>query len=193
MTALSKMLNGFIELFYWTLKTIPTRCGSLIRSYAYPFLMKKAGKSFVSENVIITGFKNIEMGNFTTIMCNSYIYANDGTLKIGENCSINNNVQINAAQGNIMIGDNVLIGPNTVIRAGIHNYERCDLPINKQGHRRGKIIIENDVWISSNVVISSDVYIGEGAIIGAASVVTKDVKPYTVVAGNPAAIIKSRK
>ncbi len=54
------------------------------------------------------------------------------------------------------------------------------------------VIIGNDVWIGANVVIMNGVTIGHGAIIGATSVVTKDVPPYTIVAGSPARVIKSR-
>lgn len=52
------------------------------------------------------------------------------------------------------------------------------------------IVVENDVWIAANVVILPGVTIGEGAVVGAGSVVTKDVVPFTAVAGNPARIIK---
>lgn len=57
-----------------------------------------------------------------------------------------------------------------------------------QGHPRtkGPVIIGNDVWIGQNVTILSNVRIGNGAIIGAGSVVTKDVRPFAVVTGNPA-------
>ena len=54
------------------------------------------------------------------------------------------------------------------------------------------IIIEDDVWIGANAIILSGVTIGEGAIIGAGSVVTKNVEPYTIFAGNPAKKIKMR-
>ena len=54
------------------------------------------------------------------------------------------------------------------------------------------IIFEDDVWIGANAIILSGVTIGEGAIIGAGSVVTKNVEPYTIFAGNPAKKIKMR-
>lgn len=57
---------------------------------------------------------------------------------------------------------------------------------------KGPVIIGNDVWIGQNVTILSDVRIGNGAIIGAGSVVTKDVKPYTIVCGNPASFKRIR-
>jgi len=53
-------------------------------------------------------------------------------------------------------------------------------------------IIGNDVWFGTNAVIMPSVKIGDGAIIGAYAVVTKDVAPYTIVAGNSARVIKQR-
>lgn len=57
---------------------------------------------------------------------------------------------------------------------------------------KGDIIIENDVWIGAKSTIMSGVKISNGAVIGACSVVTKDVPPYAIVAGNPAKIVKYR-
>jgi acetyltransferase-like isoleucine patch superfamily enzyme len=56
----------------------------------------------------------------------------------------------------------------------------------------GNIVIGNDVWIGRGATLLGDVRVGDGAIIGANSVVTKDVPPYAVVAGNPARIIRYR-
>ena len=52
--------------------------------------------------------------------------------------------------------------------------------------------IENDVWVGDSVIILPGVKVGTGSVIGAGSIVTKDVEPYTIVAGNPAKLIKKR-
>ena len=55
-----------------------------------------------------------------------------------------------------------------------------------------KVIIENDVWIGMNVTIMGGVKIGNGAIVGSHALVTRDVKPYEIVGGVPAKVIKKR-
>jgi NDP-sugar pyrophosphorylase family protein len=57
---------------------------------------------------------------------------------------------------------------------------------------KGDVIIGNDVWIGFGVIILSGVTIGDGAVIGAGSLVSKNVEPYTIAAGNPCKIIRKR-
>ena len=67
-------------------------------------------------------------------------------------------------------------------------------PHDGQGHpaTKGDINIGNDVWLGSGCTIMSGVTIGDGAVVSSSAVVTKDVPPYTVVAGNPAKVVKQR-
>lgn len=89
------------------------------------------------------------------------------------------------------IGDRVSIGPRVTILPMEHaNASRVR---NAMGTRSEGIKIENDVWIGAGVIILSGVKIGECSIIGAGAVVTKDVDPYTVVAGVPAKKIRDIK
>lgn len=57
---------------------------------------------------------------------------------------------------------------------------------------KGPIILGNDVWVGARSTVLSGVTIGDGAVVAACSVVTKDVPPYAIVAGNPARVIKYR-
>jgi acetyltransferase-like isoleucine patch superfamily enzyme len=78
-----------------------------------------------------------------------------------------------------------LLGPVTPEIAEMHM---------NMGHptTKGDIIIENDVWIGAKSTILSGVKLYNGSVVGAGSIVTKDVPPYSIVAGNPAKVIKYR-
>jgi len=73
------------------------------------------------------------------------------------------------------------------------NNEIANMHMN-MGHPncKGDIIIQNDVWIGAKSTVMSGVKISNGAIVGACSVVTKDVPPFAIVAGNPAKVVKYR-
>lgn len=64
--------------------------------------------------------------------------------------------------------------------------QKSDMPL------KGDTVIGNDVWIGQNATIMPGVHIGDGVIIGANSLVSKDVEPYTIVAGNPIRVIRKR-
>ena len=111
-------------------------------------------------------------------------------ISIGDFVSINRGVKIfNSSFKNckIQIGNNVRIGPEVKILGATHDYYYLNLP------DRGKdVIISDYVWIGSNATILPGVSIGKGAVIGAASVVTKNIPPWSIAVGNPAKVIKNR-
>ena len=88
------------------------------------------------------------------------------------------------------IGSHVILAQNIVVSGLNHSYEDPDIPIHQQGVKVASIRIEDDCWIGSNSFIAAGITIGKHAIVAAGSTVTKDVPPYTIVAGNPARIIK---
>ena len=119
---------------------------------------------------------------------------------IGNNSSAGNG-HIDCAQ-EISIGDDVLISWGcTFIDNNSHSLDRAerkhDLQLWQQGIKdwsvvkSAPIVVRDGAWIGCNVIVLKGVTIGEGAIVGAGSVVTEDVPDYTVVAGNPARIVKS--
>jgi len=93
--------------------------------------------------------------------------------------------------GEIHIGDNVMIGSGAHIYVRNHRFDHVNTPIIDQGYYPSKsVTIHNGAWIGANVIILPGVTIGENSVVGAGSVVTKNVPSQTVVAGNPAKIIK---
>ena len=119
------------------------------------------------------------------------LFANDGRLVIGDDCSLNTNVYLGASNGSITLGSRVLIGPNVVLRAADHELVEGE-PVVSRGHVRGHIEIENDVWIGAHCGITRDVRVQSGSVIGAGSVVTRDIPPGVIVGGVPARLIRPR-
>jgi acetyltransferase-like isoleucine patch superfamily enzyme len=105
------------------------------------------------------------------------------TLKVGSFCSI-------AVDVTIFLGGNHRIDWITTYPFPVMRESAKNIP----GHpaTKGDVIIGNDVWIAAGATILSGVRIGNGAVIGACSVVTKDVPPYGIVAGNPAKLVRFR-
>lgn len=130
----------------------------------------------------------IEVGKYTYGHNNiEVIHFGEGKLlKIGKFCSI-------AGKITVFLGGNHRTDWFTTYPFG-HINQHVFEKFNGSGHpqSKGDVIIGNDVWIASCVTIMSGVKIGDGAVIAAYSVVSKDVPPYTIVAGNPAKVVKKR-
>lgn len=111
-------------------------------------------------------------------------YPNDyGKVTIGSYCSIHWDVEIFRG-GNHRIDWAAIYGFKVL--AG-YDVETGETVISK-----GDVVIGNDCWIGRTATILSGVRVGDGAVIGAKSVVTKNVGPYEIWAGNPARLIKKR-
>lgn len=140
--------------------------------------VKKRGKDVhFAKGFEIWGINNLELGNHVLF---------------GDDCRI---ITTNAK---VIIKDGVMFGPGVTIVTGNHRidvvgkrlYEvggKDKLPENDQD-----VIFEGDNWIGANSMILKGVNVGEGAVIAAGAVVTKDVPPYSIVAGVPAKVIKMR-
>lgn len=103
-------------------------------------------------------------------------------------CWIYRNVYFDSVAPHLItIGKGVTITQDTTI---LTHY--LDPTKKGRNYNLGRVIIEEDAFIGCNVVICNSVTIGQGAIVGAGSIVTKDIPPYQVWAGNPARYIKDR-
>lgn len=196
---MTRFMRGLVrEIQSWVsliIRNWPGRLGFYLRQNYVRKRFRSAGENlWIEPGVVITGHENITLGSNFSIMRNSALYAHDGAPEIGNDVSINSNTMIAAAdEGRISIGDKVIIGPNVVIRASDHAHESADKPIRDKGHTGGSIVIEDDVWVASNCVILRNLRIGAHSIVAAGGVVTKDVEPYSIVAGVPAKLVSYRK
>ena len=144
--------------------------------------------------------ENIRIGDNSFIMGSLYT-ADDGKIEIGKHFYFGGNSIIGAINS-VKVGDCVIISNDVKIfdnnNHPISPEKRKNMSMggfkNENWHWRHAdnkaIIIEDNVWIGQYVTILKGVKIGKGAIVGTRAVVTKDVPPYTIVAGNPAKVVK---
>jgi len=126
-----------------------------------------------------------------TVGCNTHIYGSavvymPWNLIIGDDSSIGEWALVYNL-GLITIGNKATISHRVHLCAGTHDYTDPTLPLLKP-----PIAIRDQAWICADAFISPGITVGEGAIVGARAVVTKDVEPWAIVAGNPARFIKVR-
>lgn len=172
----------WVALFGW----IPTPVGMFLRHLAWAPLFGSCRRARFGTGLCLIGCRNMSLGHGVRLGRLCFLTAREGELALGDGVAISPCANIGADGGRIVIGAHTAIGPGTVIRAANHRFSRRDMPIMRQGHVRGEVIIEDDVWIGANCVITPDVHIGRGAVVGAGAVVTRDVEPYTIVGGVPA-------
>jgi len=177
-----KLINRFLSK---EKKIKPLENGSVIKGNIYK--IHDSAIIDIGSNCLIEGI-------LTT-------YTPQAHIKLGAKIFLGKNSIIGCANS-IEIGNNVLISFDCVIQdSDTHstNYllRRNDTTDWMNGTKNWKnvptkpIKIGNDVWIGARSILLKGVSIGDGAIIGAGSVVTKNVDPFTVVAGNPAKFIKT--
>ena len=110
-------------------------------------------------------------------------------ISLGDHANLGNNLKV-AGNGKLKVGKHVMMGDDVMILTQNHKY-LC--PEGYDGFDIGEVVIDDYAWIGSRVIILRGVTIGKHAIIGAGAVVTKDIPPHAIAAGNPARVIKSRK
>lgn len=114
-------------------------------------------------------------------ICESVFIEND--VLIGDRVTIKNGVQI---WDGVIIEDDVFIGPNATFTNDMYPRSK-----NNEYHLE-QTVVKKGASIGANATILPGLVIGEGSLVGAGSVVTRNVEPFTVVAGNPARLIRSK-
>lgn len=143
-------------------------------------LFSRSKPFFMNEN---RRYSKYEIGDWTYGAPRVLSWRQDATLKIGRFCSIADGVTI------LLGGDHNVDWVTTYPLYILFGKEKTFPGFVRS---KGDVVIGNDVWIGRDALILSGVEIGNGAIVAARSVVTEDVAPYSIVAGNPARHIKFR-
>ncbi len=214
--------KGFLNLLKYEIITIlfqdmPGALGIFFRNLFFPRLFKKVGKGVnfgksitlrhpykisVGDNVVIDDYcvldakgldnngicikENIFIGRGSILSCKNGDIALEKNVVIGFNSEI-------FSGSKVFIGENTLISAYVYIIGGGHDYSRVDIPILEQEKPSHGIKIERNCWIGAGAKVFDNVTIGEDTIIGAGAVVSKNIPAFSIAAGIPARVAKSRK
>lgn len=158
--------GGIIRYVIINIGMIPS---NNLRKWMYKTLGCKIGKNVVIHyKTEIRSPQNLVLGKGTIIGDNAILDARSG-LTLGQNVNLSSNVSIYTLQ---------------------HNHRDPYFACNR--NQKSSVEIDDRVWLGSNVIVLPGVHIGEGAVCCAGCVVTKDVEPYSVVAGIPAKKVLER-
>jgi maltose O-acetyltransferase len=117
-------------------------------------------------------------------------FGTGASLRIGNRAQLGQNARIDQ---DVTLGDDVVMGPDVIIMTAAHAFDDPTVTVRLQGSLpRQPVIVGNDVWLGARVVILPGVSIGDGAVVGANAVVTKDIPPLAIAAGNPARVVRFR-
>ena len=116
-----------------------------------------------------------------------------GPFVMGARVQISTGCFIGAGSGGLTMGDDVLIGPNCVIMTGSYIYDRLNVPLQEQGTTSKGARIGHRVWVGANSVVLAGAELGDDVIVSAGSVVSGTVPPNSIVLGNPAKVIFTRR
>lgn len=164
-----------------TMKTIATflhllrRISRRIRMYLFRPLFASHGRNFYFDPDGSYSFENIH---------------------VGDDVNLGFRPILMAALSEIRIGNKVMFGPEVMLIGGNHNTTVVGSPMidvhEKMPNDDLGVTIEDDVWVGARAMILRGVTLGRGTIVGAGSLINRSTPPYSIVAGNPARVIRFR-
>lgn len=161
-----------------------------IKLFLNPLLFHHGKRAIIRRNTVmnVSPINLFQLGNRSIIEEYTVVDNGVGNVLIGDDTLVGLR---NTIIGPVRIGNHVILAQNVVLSGLNHRYSNGSKPIHLQGVTTKEIIIEDDVWIAANSIITAGVHVGKHSIVAGGSVITKDVPPYSMVAGNPAKVIKT--
>jgi acetyltransferase-like isoleucine patch superfamily enzyme len=199
-------------LFGW----VPTIVGIGLRAVIYRAILHADGTPAIEDGVRIRFASNVRLGQGAYLDHGVYLHACPRGITIGAESFVMKNAILHVynfrdlphagitvgarsligeacvlrGQGGITIGDDVYLAPLVQMLAVNHVYHDTTRPISHQGITAQGITVEDGAWIGAGALILDGVRVGRNAVVGAGAVVTRDVPPCTLVAGNPARVVR---
>ncbi|MBA3828345.1 MAG: acyltransferase [Taibaiella sp.] len=183
----NEQLKKFIH--YLLVPKREARPRAWVKWFVNPFYHQKGKGAVIRRRVRldVLPFNRFVLGEYSTVEDFSTVNNGVGDVVIGHHTLVGMG---NVIIGPVTIGNNVIMAQNIVASGLNHTYDNIEAPIHAQGVTTAPITIEDDCWIGANVVITAGTTIGRHSVVAGGAVVTKDVPPYCVAAGNPARIIR---
>jgi len=200
-TLLKERPNAADDPLYWG-RRIARRLKTNWLRWTYPFFAFGKGVSVdASCDISRRASPDISIGNNVYLAPDVWLTVIPGghsdfhpKLVIGDRCSIGKRTSI-SSHNHIVLEADVLIGPSVVIMDYNHEFSDPDKPILAQGVTSGgRIIIERNCWLGQGAAIlcgRGELIIGRNSVVGANAVVTRSCPPHSVLAGNPAKLIRT--
>lgn len=201
-----------VSLFGW----VPTVLGIGLRAFVYRLILRMDGIAAIEKDVRIRFANNVRLAKGVYLDEGVYLHACPGGIQIGENTIVMHHAELHVynfrdlpqagihigrdgligefcviqGPGGVTIGDRVYLSPSVHIYSSNHIFDDPNVCFIDQGVTTAGVTIEDECWIGAMVVILDGVTIGKRSVVAAGSVVTKDVPPYSVVAGVPAQVVR---
>lgn len=160
-----------------------------VRWFVNPWFARRGRGSIVRSSARMDLFPNhrFELGRRSVVESFATVNNGVGDVIIGNNSRIGIGCTV---IGPITVGSDVHFAQNIVASGLNHNYADPTRTIHEQGVVVQPIVIEDDVWIGANVFLAAGITVGRHSVVAAGAVVTHSVPEFSIVAGNPARVIK---
>ncbi len=157
--------------------------GSLL-SFSYGGIIGKLPSRTIRTVFLKAYLASLGEGTSVQMGCR---FLNGRKVYLGDRNVVNFGCLFDGRHYKIRTGNDVSIGPEATILTLGHDPQSPEF-----ADKGGDVVIRDHVWIAYRAIILPGITVGEGAVVGAGAVVTKNVEPYTIVAGNPARVLKHR-